>query len=191
MPSSTAQCTTRQLPRSRSVPSLRSHNLPPIVTTSPALHCPPLSFSHISSSSLSSMASMASMASSYNTQAPTTPDEQASPCDDHPLPHANTSSTSLSLKIKVKLHYKDTRVIKLAPTTCYQDLVQKVHEKLDIAPNDASAASLALSYKNKQQSLIILVNPGPNWCIADLLGVSFQRNPLVVDKIELWCKTHV
>lgn len=99
-------------------------------------------------------------------------------------PGANSmSSQSSGPKLKIKLHYRDTRMLIVSAYITFEQLLDKIHDKFNVSSN------LRIQYKDEDNELVLMIDQDDLDLarqIARAQGKMLSDNS-AVEKLELWC----
>ncbi|KAI9282381.1 hypothetical protein BC943DRAFT_382327 [Umbelopsis sp. AD052] len=105
-----------------------------------------------------------------------------SPITRPPGPSSVSSQTS-GPKIKIKVHYRDTRMLVVSAYISFHGLLEKIHEKFDVS------STLRLQYKDEDDELVLMIDQDDLDLARQISRAQTKpskENP-VVEKLELWC----
>lgn len=103
-------------------------------------------------------------------------------------PTHNDPPPSSDVRIKLKIHYKDTRILMVNADTPFDELRTKVHEKMN-----EDNHRLLLHVKNAVDGTLIPIMNDEGWAWAKSIhpGTACKRKSIVklrnATKVELWC----
>lgn len=95
-------------------------------------------------------------------------------------PSASTSSNSTAGKLKIKVHYKDTRILLVSNTISFEELKLRIQEKFN-APS-----SILLKYKDEEDEQVLLIDDD-DLQIARQVCRHSNTKGYDLEKLELWC----
>ncbi|ORX47021.1 hypothetical protein DM01DRAFT_1348799 [Hesseltinella vesiculosa] len=107
----------------------------------------------------------------------------------HPMPHPSTSSSTVhSLnngtmaghRLKIKVHHIDTRVILVPSNISFDDLFQRIREKLNAPPHTR------LQYKDEENEMVLMIDDDDLQLARQIHNLRNQ-NEQGVEKLEIWC----
>ncbi|ORZ09814.1 hypothetical protein BCR42DRAFT_358443 [Absidia repens] len=103
-----------------------------------------------------------------------------------PAPPPFMQQQNNSNKLKLKLHYKDTRILVMNFDSTFQDLLTRTQEKLDIPADDTH--QLGLYVKDPGNAWVPITNDS-DWTLAKRRPSTSSCNGRTpMNKIEIWCK---
>ncbi|KAI8876015.1 hypothetical protein K501DRAFT_327242 [Backusella circina FSU 941] len=100
-------------------------------------------------------------------------------------PSASTSTISSKYsdhqgRIKIKLHYKDTRILLVPNTVMFDELKLRIREKIGAPP------SLRLQYKDEDDEMVLMIDDDDLIMARQISKSQISENG-GIEKMELWC----
>jgi hypothetical protein len=93
------------------------------------------------------------------------------------------SSQSSGPKIKIKLHYRDTRMLVVSAYITFQHLLEKIHEKFNVS------STLRIQYKDEDNELVLMIDQDDLDLARQITRAQgkVMSDHGAVEKLELWC----
>lgn len=111
-----------------------------------------------------------------------------------PTYHHNSTLDNRYGKFKVKVHYEDTRIMMIDANTTYQDVLIKIHEKLDLQVGGTSKLDGLKLHCMDSDGVLKQLMDEEGWSLVKWLNryrdprqIESNTKTACVGKIEIWC----
>ncbi|KAG1452940.1 hypothetical protein G6F55_008403 [Rhizopus delemar] len=84
-------------------------------------------------------------------------------------------------KLKIKVHYKDTRILLVSSQIRFEELVLRIQEKFNISN------SILLQYKDEENELVLLIDNDDLQIARQVVAKKMNTTRNDLEKLELWC----
>lgn len=84
-------------------------------------------------------------------------------------------------KLKIKVHYKDTRILLVSSQIGFEELVLRIQEKFNISN------SILLQYKDEENELVLLIDNDDLQIARQVVAKKMNTTRNDLEKLELWC----
>ena len=108
--------------------------------------------------------------------------------DSHgPLPRppgpSSVASQTSGPRLKIKVHYKDTRMLVVSAYISFHNLLYKIHEKFDVS------STLRIQYKDEDNVLVLMIDQDDLDLARQIARAQAKasNDGAPVEKLELWC----